>query len=207
MLVIGTGGLASDMLLTLSTDNGSDGIVLYNDVDDVSNIYFKDYFKIITSKSEAKAYFNNVDNRFYVAIGDNILREKVTRDFIEIGGVNPTYVSKSSYVGSSARISPNGVFIMQFNNISMNVQIDEGCIVYLACGIGHDSHIRKYNLISSHVVMSDVKIGEYTSVGIGVKFKPGVRLGKNCTVGTGSVVTKSFSDDSIIFGVPAILKT
>lgn len=50
-----------------------------------------------------------------------------------------------------------------------------------------------------------VSIGDGTFIGIGVVVLKGVTLGKGCVVGANSVVTKSFSDNSIIAGSPAKL--
>ena len=40
-------------------------------------------------------------------------------------------------------------------------------------------------------------------IGIGAKLIGSIKLGNNCQVGANAVVTKSFSDNSIIVGVPA----
>lgn len=206
MLVIGTGGLASDILDVLSHEMNHEDIVLYNDFDSPEDNFYKDYFKILKTKEEAADYFKNTDSRFILSIGDNQLREKLSHEFIELGGTNPSYISKSAYVGFTSKISETGVFIMHHSSVSMNAQVDEGCIVYINSGIGHNSHIKKYNLISSGVIMSNVKIGEYSTVGIGVNFKPGTEIGNNCMVGIGAVVTKSFGDNVILYGSPAIQK-
>lgn len=48
-----------------------------------------------------------------------------------------------------------------------------------------------------------VIIGSNCWLGSGVIIVDGVKLGNNCVVGAGSVVTRSFSDNSLIAGVPA----
>ncbi len=50
-----------------------------------------------------------------------------------------------------------------------------------------------------------VEIGEGTWIGVNVSVLPGVNLGKNCVVGSNSLVNKSFPDNSIIGGIPAKL--
>ncbi|GAA6005317.1 hypothetical protein JCM10207_002936 [Rhodosporidiobolus poonsookiae] len=52
-----------------------------------------------------------------------------------------------------------------------------------------------------------VEIGDHTWVGGGVKIVGPVKIGKNCTVAAGAVVTKDFPDNVVIGGTPArILK-
>ena len=88
--------------------------------------------------------------------------------------------------------------------------------------------IKKGCLISEHVYISDhshgvdpsldiipvrqdlnskggVVIGENSFIGYRVTILPDVKLGKNCVVGSHSVVTKSFPDYSMIAGAPAKL--
>ncbi|MFH1235525.1 MAG: acyltransferase [Parcubacteria group bacterium] len=48
-----------------------------------------------------------------------------------------------------------------------------------------------------------VRIGRNTWIGANAIILPGIQLGKNCIIGAGSVVTKSFSDNTIIVGNPA----
>ena len=46
-------------------------------------------------------------------------------------------------------------------------------------------------------------IEDNVDIGIGAKIIGGVRIGKNSTVGTNAVVTKSFPEQSILVGAPA----
>lgn len=48
-----------------------------------------------------------------------------------------------------------------------------------------------------------VEIGNNVWIAARVIVLPGVKIGNNCIVGAGSVVTKSFPDNSVIAGVPA----
>ena len=50
-----------------------------------------------------------------------------------------------------------------------------------------------------------VEIGDGCDLGAGCVILPGVRLGVGVQVGAGAVVTKSFSDYSVVVGNPARL--
>lgn len=46
-------------------------------------------------------------------------------------------------------------------------------------------------------------VDEYTFIGANATIMPGVRIGKNCCIGVGAVVTKSIPDNCVVAGVPA----
>ena len=50
---------------------------------------------------------------------------------------------------------------------------------------------------------SSVSIGDDCWIGGNVTIMPGVKIGKGCTIGAGSVVTKSIPDFSVAIGSPA----
>jgi acetyltransferase-like isoleucine patch superfamily enzyme len=53
------------------------------------------------------------------------------------------------------------------------------------------------------VLAGNVEIGEFSLVGINSTILPGIKVGKNCVIGAGSVVTKNLMDNSIVKGNPA----
>jgi acetyltransferase-like isoleucine patch superfamily enzyme len=55
------------------------------------------------------------------------------------------------------------------------------------------------------VLAGNVYVGECTHIGIGASVLPGIRIGKNCIVGAGAVVTKDVADGTTVVGVPAVV--
>ena len=54
-------------------------------------------------------------------------------------------------------------------------------------------------------IESDISIGDSCWIGDNVYIKEGVSIGNNVVVGANSVVTKSFPDNVVIAGVPAVM--
>ncbi len=92
-----------------------------------------------------------------------------------------------------------GCYIQAINGIFFgdNVTISPGVKIIAA---NHDFCDYK-----KHTKMPPIKIGDNCWLGANCIILPGVQLGEHVIVGAGAVVTKSFSDNCLIGGVPAKL--
>jgi len=95
--------------------------------------------------------------------------------------------------------------------------IEEGCQIGAWVGIfthGSEASIR---LLGQHFIKihnrerrgytrGSITIGAYTFVGAGSAILPGVRIGRGCLIGTGTLVTKNVPDYSIVVGRPGHVK-
>lgn len=107
-----------------------------------------------------------------LTIGDNVSFE----DYCHIGCVNKITIGDGSIFAS-------------------NVFITDHC--------HGETKISEYRpAIRPLYSKGEVNIGKNVWVGENVCILPGVSIGDNCIVGAGSVVTKSFPDNSVIVGVP-----
>ncbi len=53
-----------------------------------------------------------------------------------------------------------------------------------------------------------ITVGDNVHIGMDVTIMPGVKIGSNCVIGCGAIVTKDIPDNSIAVGVPAkVIKT
>jgi acetyltransferase-like isoleucine patch superfamily enzyme len=69
--------------------------------------------------------------------------------------------------------------------------------------INHSYKDLNSNIIKQPIEVKNTIIGDYCFIGMGARIMPGTVLGKNCIVGTNSVVSGIFDDYSVIVGAPA----
>jgi len=103
----------------------------------------------------------------------------------------------------------NGAAIGMNSTISAACAVTIGDNVFTARNVYISDHGHAYEDISIPIKnqgvrkISPVTIGPDTWIGQNAVILPGVTIGRHCVIGANSVVTKSFSDYSIIAGVPA----
>lgn len=184
-----------------------------------------DYLSFFFQRLEPKYYYKN--NSLGIKIGSNSFLEKPKT----LNGAEYIEIEDNSSIGHSSWLGAFDKYINQSFNpkimISNNVRIGN-----YACITAIDEILIKDGcLLSEYVYISDhyhgfdptlnlppkdqplfskgkVEIGENSFVGYRVTILSGVKLGKNCVVGSHSVVTRSFPDYSMIAGSPArLIKT
>jgi acetyltransferase-like isoleucine patch superfamily enzyme len=99
-----------------------------------------------------------------------------------------TYIGPRSYIGAAAKIE-----------IGQNCQLG-GNVSLIAESHKFSDHSAIYE---QGVTRKGIKIGNDCWIGNNSIILDGVELGESVVVGAGSVVTKSFSSNTVIAGVPA----
>ncbi|CAH8295372.1 sugar O-acyltransferase (sialic acid O-acetyltransferase NeuD family) [Mariniflexile fucanivorans] len=206
MLIVGAKGLAKELLQVLSIDmNLSDESILF--FDNVSHdlpekIYNR--FKILNSFDAVENYFKAyIDKSFVLGLGHPLRREKLYKQFVELGANPIILISKSAEVGDFEVEIKEGTSILAGARISNSVQIGKGCLIYYNSVVAHDSNIGDFVEISPNVtILGRCIIGNNSTLGAGCVILPDVIIGENVKVGAGAVILKDVPDNSTIVGVP-----
>jgi acetyltransferase-like isoleucine patch superfamily enzyme len=127
---------------------------------------------------------------------------------VTLGGLSRFIVTSSfADTGRHIRIG-NNVGIGDYCHIGGGggVMIGDDCIIgsYFSCHPSNHRYDDKSKKIKDQGLdKKGIKVGNNCWIGAKVSILDGVEIGDNCVIGAGSVVTKSFPDNSIIVGVPA----
>jgi sugar O-acyltransferase (sialic acid O-acetyltransferase NeuD family) len=144
---------------------------------------------------------------FFIAIGDNSIREKVYHKLAEQNLLPATLVHPSVVIDTYATIALNGVMISAgaiinpLATIGVGAICNTGCIVEHECGVGQFAHIGP-----GAVLCGNVTVGNNTFIGAGAVVRQGITIGNNCMIGAGAVVVKNVPDNTTVTGVPAQAK-
>jgi len=109
---------------------------------------------------------------------------------------------KKFIVGDNVHIGKNCFF-----DLADEVQIDSNVVVSMNTSFITHINMKKSELEKVYKSKTDkVIVGKNTYIGANCCLLMGTELGESCFVAAGSVVTKSFTNNSFIAGVPAVLK-
>lgn len=204
MLIVGTKGFAKELLEICNQNDELASLVFYDDISEDIGDSIYNQFTVIKSLDQAKDYFEKIDKRFTIGVGNPILRKKMYDQFVTIGGLLTHTISKQSMISTFDVKINEGCNILSGVNISNGVKIGVGNIVYYNVNIAHDCKIGDFVEISPSVnLLGHVKVGDFTHIGANATILPKLTIGNNVTVGAGAVVTRNIPDNVVVAGVPA----
>ncbi len=140
---------------------------------------------------------------YFVAIGDNKTRKKVTEKLIN-GYPSSNIIHPTAVIATGAFLKNPGIMVSAGVIINPLAIIEAGAICNTGCIIEHECEIGKYAHIGPGAILcGNVKVGECSFIGAGAVIKQGIVIGANCIVGAGAVVVKNVADNCQVKGVPA----
>lgn len=157
--------------------------------------------EVIDKSVNAFRYAKDYD--IFVAIGNNIMREKIIGELMAAGANVPILIHPSATLGKEVEVEV-GTVIMAGVVINCCTKIGKGCIINTGATIDHDNVIDDYVHISPGAHLAGaVKVGKNTWIGAGGIVINNINITGNCVIGAGAVVISSISEPGIYVGVPA----
>ncbi len=157
--------------------------------------------EVIDKSVNAFRYAKDYD--IFVAIGNNIMREKIIVELIAAGANVPILIHPRATLGKEVEVEV-GTVIMAGVVINCCTKIGKGCIINTGATIDHDNVIDDYVHISPGAHLAGaVKVGKNTWIGAGGIVINNINITDNCVIGAGAVVINSISEPGIYVGVPA----
>ncbi|ALF28496.1 hypothetical protein RN88_08445 [Streptococcus intermedius] len=142
------------------------------------------------------------DSMFFVAIGNNKLRETLTEELLQHNAKLVKLTHPSAIISPNVSIG-DGTVIMPACVINAGSIIKQGCIINSGVIIEHDSYIDEFVHLSPSVILSGTcKVGKSTWLGTGTLVKNNITIVGNVMCGVGSVVIKNIEKSGIYYGVP-----
>lgn len=205
MVIIGAGGLASEILEVYKETNTDDNICFFDNGNSEGNELLYSKYRVINSFEELSEYFKETNCYDYcIGFGNVESRANVTKRINDLGGKMKSVISSRAFIGSLNVTLGKGIVIMPGVCISNNVAIGDGSLIYYNTVITHDVKVGKYCELSPSVnLLGRVEIGSKVMIGSNSTVLPDIKIQDNVIVGAGSVVTKDLEENSIVYGVPA----
>ncbi len=197
LIIIGAGGHGRVVADVASSTE------LYNEIffldDDESKSVAP--YRLLGKTADFSKYINECD--FFVAIGNNDIREKMIKSLEENGAVVTSLVHKSAVIGGNVKIG-NGSVVVAGAVVNNGAVIGKGVILNTCSSIDHDCVIGDYThvAVGAHIA-GTVNIGEKCFICAGVTVINNVNVCENCIVGAGATVVDDICESGTYVGVPA----
>jgi sugar O-acyltransferase (sialic acid O-acetyltransferase NeuD family) len=170
-------------------------------LDDNEKIKSSMGIEVIGKISDSIKYLKDYD--FFVAIGNNTVREKIQDKLVAIGASIPVLIHPEAVIGEQVEFGA-GTAIMARAVINCSTRIGKGVIVNTGATLDHDNLIEDYVHISPGVhTAGTVKVGKGSWLGIGSVVSNNLTITSGCNIGAGAVVVKNINDIGTYIGVPA----
>ena len=138
-----------------------------------------------------------------VAIGNNPIRMKLSKQLSEKGFTLPTLVHPKAVISQYASIN-NGSVVFAYVVVNAFAQIGSNCIINTAAVVEHDCVLGDGVHLSPNVALAGgTVVGDYCWLGIGTVTLQLARVGNNSIVGANSTVIKDIPADVTAIGSPA----
>lgn len=169
-------------------------------LDDDESIKISMGLEVIGKTTDAFLY--KEESNFFVAMGSNIIREKIQEKLLDEGLSVVKLIHPSAVIGKDVEIGIGSV-VMAGVVINSSTRIGKGCIINTSSSLDHDNVIAEYVHISPGVrTAGRVGIGKGSWIGIGSVVSNNINICSGCKIGAGAVIVKHITEPGTYVGVP-----
>ncbi len=141
--------------------------------------------------------------KILIAIGDNLLREKLTQQYQELGWQLATVIHASACISPTAKIA-QGTYIGPKVIVNAMTQIEQGVILNSGVIAEHHNTIQAFSHLAPGVCTGGfVDVGQRALIGINASILPNIKIESDAAIGAGSVVTQNIAPHAVAWGNPA----
>ena len=152
------------------------------------------------SSAEVIAQLKQYD--YFIAVGDNTIREKIYNVIAAQLGKSVNAVHASAILSPSV-IMQDGVMIAAGVTINPLSKIGKGAICNTSSSIDHECVVGDFAHIGPGAILcGNVKVGKGSFIGAGAVIRQSITIGDNVMIGAGCVVVKDVPDGSKMVGNP-----
>ena len=140
---------------------------------------------------------------FFVAVGDNAVRERLLCALLQKELPLATLIHPSAVVARDALVAP-GCAVMAGAVLGVGATLSQGCIVNTCASVDHDCRLEAFChvAVGAHLAGS-VSLGQRVLIGAGATVRDGVSIASDCVLGAGAVAARSLTERGVYVGVPA----
>ena len=174
-------------------------------------VFLRNDFENIDSKFDRYIYEVNVSyinkENFFVHELADVNLEMIKNDCLFW---QYSVVCQNSILGHHVKVNSN-VFIDNDVEIGNHVIIKNNSLIYSGVVIGNnvfigpnvvftnDKYMHSSGTNNNNFTPMKTFVGDGCSIGANVSVLPGVRIGKNCLIGAGSIITKDIPDNMVFY--------
>ncbi|MBT6170080.1 MAG: acetyltransferase [Flavobacteriaceae bacterium] len=196
IIMIGYSGHSYEIIECLRNDNYD--IIGYFEIQKKEKNPFS--LKYLGNEKDFEIY--KEENCFFISIGDNKTREKISKKLVSNNLCQVNVIHKESSLSNNLK-QGFGNFISRNASVNFNSIIKNNVIVNTGSIIEHDCIINSYSHIGPGAVLcGGVNIGESTFIGANSVVNQNIIIGNNVIVGSGTVVIKNIPDNTKVVGNP-----
>lgn len=206
MLIAGAKGHALEVLDIILQNNPGEPVYFFDNISEEFNNKSIDPNKVLRTSEELRKHLA-VDNSFVLGIGNPSGRRLLSDLCTSSGGRLMPVISSAAIISTLNVVLGEGLNIMHGVIIHPETNIGKGTLLNCRVAIHHDCMVGEYCEISPGVILTgNVVIGNNTSIGTGAVILPKIKIGNNVVIAAGAVVTKNVPDNTLVAGIPAMIK-